>query len=237
MIVNVDDHDSTRFLRTRVLTQEGYSVVQAATAAGAREFGIADDTELTLLDINLPDGSGFDVCRLLKHNRPFTPVVMVSSTHRTTQARLDGLAAGADAYLMEPVPPKQLVGIIRGFLGHVAEDEGHESGWVVTDPGGTIEAASRGMERVLNLTIRSLAGRRLTDYFEDRDASAALLRGGVAGQGSLRTMRVRPRERAAFSAIVQTSAITVPGDTLNHVRWAFTVEGRWRRSPRATSVN
>jgi len=97
---------------------------------------------------------------------------------------------------------------------------------VVTDPAGLIEAASHGMERVFNLTVRSLSGRRLTDYFEDRETASTLLRSGVAGHGSLRTMRVRPPERAGLSAIVQTSAITVPGDTLNHVRWAFTVEGR-----------
>ena len=230
MIVNVDDHDSTRFVRTRVLRQEGYRVVEAATAADAREHGIAHETELMLLDVNLPDGNGFDVCRALKADRPFTPVVIISSTYRTTQARLDGLAAGADAYLMEPVPPKQLVGIVRGFLGHVSDEERNESGWVVTDPAGMIEAASRGMERVLNLTVRSLTGRRLTDYFEDREIASALLRGAVSGHGSLRTLRVRPRERAALSAIVQTSAVIVPGDSLRHVRWAFTVEGRWRRA-------
>jgi DNA-binding response OmpR family regulator len=230
VIVNVDDHESARFLRTRVLTQEGYRVVEAATAAGAREHGVAHETELTLLDINLPDGSGFDVCRMLKEDRPFMPIIMISSTHRTTQARLDGLAAGADAYLMEPVPPKQLVGVVRGFLGHVSDAEGNASGWVISDPAGLIEAASSGMERVLNLTVRNLTGRRLTDYFEDRNVASALLRGAVGGQGSLRTLRVRPRERAPLSAIVQTSSVTVPGDSLHHVRWAFTVEGRWRRA-------
>ena len=231
VIVNVDDQDSARFFRTRVLTQEGYRVVEAATAAGAREHGAAHETELTLLDINLPDGSGFDVCRILKGDRPFMPVIMISSTHRTTQARLDGLAAGADAYLMEPVPAKQLVGVVRGFLGHVSDAERHESGWLITDPAGQIEAGSQGMERVLNLTVRSLTGRRLTDYFEDRDVASALLRGTVAGHGSLRTLRVRPRERAPLSSIVQTSPVAVPGDSLHHVRWAFTVEGRWRRAP------
>jgi DNA-binding response OmpR family regulator len=230
LIVNVDDHDAARFLRTRVLTQEGYRVVEAATAADAREHGAADGTELTLLDISLPDGSGFDVCRALKEDRPFIPVVIISSTHRTTQARLDGLAAGADAYLMEPVPPKQLVGVVRGFLGHVSDADRQDSGWVITDPGGLIEAASQGMERVLNLTVRNLTGRRLPDYFEDRDVAGTLLRGAVAGHGSLRTLKVRPRERAALSSIVQTSPVAVPGDSLHHVRWAFTVEGRWRRA-------
>jgi len=129
MIVNVDDHDPSRFLRTRILTDEGYQVVEAATAATAREYAVRDDVELTLLDIGLPDGNGIDICHTLKRDRPFAPVVIVSSTHRTTQARLDGLAAGADAYLMEPVPAKQLVGIIRGFLEHIAEGESHDSGW------------------------------------------------------------------------------------------------------------
>jgi DNA-binding response OmpR family regulator len=232
LIVNVDDHDSVRCFRTRVLRQEGYRVVEAATAAGAREHGAADETELTLLDVSLPDGSGFDVCRTLKEDRPFMPVIMISSTHRTTQARLEGLAAGADAYLMEPVPPKQLVDVVRGFLGHVSDAERHDSGWVITDPAGLIEAASHGMERVLNLTVRNLTGRRLTDYFEDRDVPSSLLRGAVAGHGSLRTLRVRPRERAPLPSIVQTSPVTVPGDSLHHVRWAFTVEGRWRRATR-----
>jgi DNA-binding response OmpR family regulator len=236
VIVNVDDHDSARFLRTRVLTQEGYRVIEAATAADAREHGAAHGTELTLLDINLPDGSGFDVCRSLKADRPFTPIIMISSTHRTTQARLDGLAAGADAYLMEPVPPKQLVGVVRGFLGHVSDAVRHDSGWVITDPAGLIEAASYGMERVLNLRLRNLTGRRLTDYFDDRDVASALLRAAVGGHGSLRTLRVRPRERAPLSAIVQTSAVSVPGDSLHHVRWAFTIEGRWRRANGPTTA-
>ena len=230
MIVNAHTNELTRSRRTRVLTREGYRVVEATTAAGAREYGEGKETELILLDVSLPDGSGFDVCRTLKGNRPFVPVIIISSIQQTIGARLDALTAGADAYLIEPVPAKQLLEVVRGFLGHISDAVSHDSGWVITDPAGLIEAASDGMDRVLNLTVRNLMGRRLTDYFEDRDLAGSLLRGAIAGHGALRSLRVRPRDRALLSSIVQTSTVTVPGDSLLHVRWAFTVEGRWRRA-------
>jgi DNA-binding response OmpR family regulator len=230
VIVNADA-DSSRLLRTRLLTQEGYRVIEAATAADARAHGTAPGTELTLLHKNLPLGSALHVCRTLKANRPFTPVIIIAGTDGTPQARLDALAAGADAYLIDPLPAKQFVDVLRGFLGHVSDGERHDSGWVISDPAGLIEAASHGIERVVNLTVRNLTGRRLTDYFEDRDVANSILRAAVAGQGSLRTLRVRPREQAPLSSIVQTSVVRVPGDSLHHVRWAFTVEVRWRRVP------
>jgi DNA-binding response OmpR family regulator len=216
-----------------MLTEKGYRVVEATTFAQALEHGAATETELTFLDVTLPDRNGFDVCRTLKGDRPFVPIIMISSIQQTIGARLDALAAGADAYLIEPVPAKLLLEVVRGFLGHIADAVSHDSGWVITDPAGLIEAASQGMERVFNRTVLSLSGRRLTDYFDDREAAGSLLRAAVAGHGGLRSLRVRPRERAPLSSIVQTSTVTVPGDSLLHVRWAFTIEGRWRRAGRS----
>lgn len=233
LIVNVDNNEAARSRRTRMLTQKGYRVVEARTAVEARAHGAASETELTFLDVQLPDGNGFDVCRTLKGDRPFVPIIMISSIEQTIEARLDALAAAADVYLIEPVPPKQLLEVVRGFLGHISDAVSHDSGWVITDPAGLIEAASHGMERVFNRTVLNLSGRRLMDYFEDREAAGSLLRAGVAGHGGLRSLRVRPRERAPLSSIVQTSAVTVPGDSLLHVRWAFTIEGRWRRAGRS----
>jgi DNA-binding response OmpR family regulator len=230
LIVNVDNNEVARSRRTRMLTQKGYRVVEATTAAEAREHCAANEAELTFLDVQLPDGNGFDVCRRLKGDRPFVPIIMISSIEQTMGARLDALAAAADAYLIEPVPPKQLLEVVRGFLGHISDAVSHDSGWVITDPAGLIEMASDGMERVFNRTVHNLNGRRLTDYFEDREAAGSLLRAGVSGHGGLRSVLVRPRERAPLSSIVQTSTVTVRGDSLLHVRWAFTTEGRWRRA-------
>ena len=64
---------------------------------------------LVLMDVGLPDGSGFDACERIKAARPTVPVVMISAVYRTTQSRRDAYAAGADAYLVEPVDPEVLV--------------------------------------------------------------------------------------------------------------------------------
>jgi CheY-like chemotaxis protein len=230
LILNADHHEFTRLLRTRVLTDEGYRVIEAATAVEAREHSRTHPIELTLLDLDLPAGLALDVCRTSKANRPFAAVIMISSAPRS---RSDALAAGADAYLIEPVPAIEIVAAVRGFLGRVSGSNWVETGWVITDPAGLIEAASQGMKPVLNLAVRTLIGRRLVDYFEDRDVASSLLREAVAGHGDLRPLRVRPRERAPVSSTVQTSAVPMPGDSLLHVRWAFSVAGQWRRVARS----
>ena len=140
-VLNVDGNDPARFLRTSLLKGGGYTVIEAATAAAARREGAILDAELVVLDIRLPDGSGFDVCSALKEARPSLPVIMIS-TCGTPQARLDGYAAGADAYVMEPVAPEQLLMLVRQFIGYrpdgVARSLRHEltllTGHRVVDP-------------------------------------------------------------------------------------------------------
>src|ERR1700733_6532541 len=57
-IVNVDDHESARYLRTRLLQRAGYWVLEASSAAMALECVRRVKPDLVLLDVNLPDGSG-----------------------------------------------------------------------------------------------------------------------------------------------------------------------------------
>src|SRR5262245_40105172 len=112
-ILNVEDNPSARFLRTRILERAGYSVSEADTVASA--LGPMRTASLLLLDVNLPDGDGISVCERVKVLRPELPVVMVTSVFRTAQARRDAFAAGADAYLLEPIEPARLVETVEGF--------------------------------------------------------------------------------------------------------------------------
>ena len=165
-VLNVDDNDPARFFRTSLLQRGGYTVIEAATAEAARRAGAIPDSELVVLDIKLPDGSGFEVCSALKEARPSLPVIMISATYRTTQARLDGYAAGADAYLMEPVLPEQLLMLVRQFIGHRPEaDAGHTAAWIVTDSNGRIQDISAGAAATLNLAVRGARDRLLTMFF------------------------------------------------------------------------
>src|SRR6185312_9020534 len=74
--------------------------------------------ELVLLDVNLPDISGFEVCRLIKSN-PETaaiPVIQVSATAVEVSDRALGLSLGADAYLVEPTEPTELLATVTAAL-------------------------------------------------------------------------------------------------------------------------
>ena len=85
-------------------------------AGGARPR--SDAVELVLLDVNLPDMSGFEVCRLIKSD-PRTasiPVIQVSATAVEVADRAHGLTQGADAYLVEPTEPAELLATVTAVL-------------------------------------------------------------------------------------------------------------------------
>ena len=116
-ILVVDDDDAGRFVKAQVMRRAGMSVEEAATGQEALDFVGRQQPDLVLLDVNLPDINGFEVCRRIKARGP-TPaqVVQVSSTAITTEDRAAGLHHGADAYLIEPVPPEVLVATVRAHL-------------------------------------------------------------------------------------------------------------------------
>jgi signal transduction histidine kinase len=122
-ILNVDDNEVSRYVRTRVLEKAGYRVIEAATGREAISRVAADKPYLVLLDINLPDMNGTEVCRRIKAN-PSTNVLVVhiSATYVDTSDQAYGLESGADGYLCEPVEPELLIATVVSFLRlHEAE--------------------------------------------------------------------------------------------------------------------
>ena len=104
-ILIVDDYAGARYLRSRILSDGGYEVLEAATAEEALRLIAATRPSLIVLDVNLPDLSGMEVCRRLKQD-PATaaiPVILITAAWMSEQARLEGIASGANRYLVEPV--------------------------------------------------------------------------------------------------------------------------------------
>lgn len=117
VILNVDDTRTSRSVTTLILRKAGFVVVEAATGAEAL-IRAQHLPQLVLLDVNLPDINGFEVCRRLKTN-PHTaaiPVVHLSATYITAEDRVTGLEEGADGYLTQPVEPGELIATIKAFL-------------------------------------------------------------------------------------------------------------------------
>src|SRR5947209_7634862 len=103
-ILCVDDDESNRFLLGQILRHEGFRVQEAATGGEALLLAAARP-DLVLLDVQLPDLSGFEVCDRLKAD-PATaaiPVLHLSAVYTEGRDRAQGLDRGADGYLTKPV--------------------------------------------------------------------------------------------------------------------------------------
>ena len=197
-ILNVEDDAAARFLKSRILERAGYQVIEAEGAADAISRAAESQPKLVLLDLRLRDGDGFQVCEAIKATQPDLPVIMITSTYSTAQGRQDGLAAGADAYLIEPVPPDRLVRVISQFLsdpGPLTASVAAQA-WIVTDPAGVVLEISGPAHRLLNLSARGALGRNLTAFFsQDRHRVVADLARAVDGQIVERDSVLRPRDR------------------------------------------
>lgn len=117
-ILHVDDTPAALYARTRLLQRGGYEVVEAASGREALEKIAAGGASLMLLDVHLPDISGFQVCELVRSN-PDTrslPVVQISAARITDLDAAFALSSGADFYLTEPVREESLLLVVKSLL-------------------------------------------------------------------------------------------------------------------------
>lgn len=194
-VLNVEDHEPARVLRTRTLENAGYAVQEAGTSEQALEFADAAPTiRIALLDVGLPDGDGFELCEQLKSRRPDVPVVMISSIYRSATARQQGIGAGADEYLLDPLPGYRLVRTVDRLL--TTAPRVREAAVITTDAFGTILGLNVTACDLLNISARGGIGRSLLAFVgADRARIAKGLELAAAGQFVQEELILRPRER------------------------------------------
>ena len=124
-ILVVEDERAVARGLAYALEKEGYIVLLAETAARALEAARDDDPALVLLDVRLPDGSGFDVCRTLRAEGRRLPILMLTARDEEVDKVL-GLELGADDYIVKPYSLRELLSRIRASLrrayGELAAD-------------------------------------------------------------------------------------------------------------------
>ena len=118
LILNVDDSDGARYVKTRILLNAGFRVQEAANGTDALSMAARLVPALVLLDVKLPDINGIEVCRRIKAD-PATCDVLVLQTSAALTGRDDkirGLEGGADNYLAAPIEADELVANVRALL-------------------------------------------------------------------------------------------------------------------------
>ncbi|HWI15578.1 MAG TPA: hybrid sensor histidine kinase/response regulator [Burkholderiales bacterium] len=117
-ILHVDDTPASLYARTRLLQRSGYEVVEATNGRDALDKVANAGAELMLIDVNLPDMSGLDVCQRVKTD-PLTrelPVVQISAARVSDLDAAQAVSSGADFYVTEPVRDESLLLVIRSLL-------------------------------------------------------------------------------------------------------------------------
>lgn len=107
-VLVVEDDDTIRAVLQMLLGFEGFDVRTAADGGLALELAESMQPHIVLLDGMLPGVDGLDVCRALRRRLPSTRVVMLTGRD-TAEDELNGLSAGADAYLRKPFSSLELL--------------------------------------------------------------------------------------------------------------------------------
>jgi DNA-binding NarL/FixJ family response regulator len=113
-VLVVDDDAACRSLVATLLSEAGYAVREAESGNAAREAAHSDRPGLVVLDVKLPDVSGYEVCREFRDEFGETlPILFLSGAKTDALDRVGGLLLGADDYVVKPFEPNELVARVR----------------------------------------------------------------------------------------------------------------------------
>ncbi len=113
-ILCVDDTEEQRYVTVRILRSAGYRVIEAATGFEALKM-MSQEPLAVVLDVNLPDMSGYEVCRRIRLDPQVssTPVLQVSASFTDPEQRAVSLSGGADASILQPYHREELIALVR----------------------------------------------------------------------------------------------------------------------------
>ena len=120
ILVVEDDRAILTGLRD-LLEAEGYAVATAEDGAEALRVYAGEKPTLVLLDIMIPEKSGYDVCREIRKSDSLTPILMLTAKGQEVD-KVVGLELGADDYVTKPFSPRELLARIKAVLRRAREE-------------------------------------------------------------------------------------------------------------------
>jgi len=124
-VLVVEDDPAMRYANARTIRAGGFQTLEAGTGEEALQALRSEQISAVVLDVHLPDIDGFAVCRALRAD-PRTmllPVIHLSAAYTKNEDKVEGLNAGADAYLVHPAEPAVLLATLQALIrARMAED-------------------------------------------------------------------------------------------------------------------
>ncbi|MBL1175216.1 response regulator [Pantanalinema sp. GBBB05] len=115
-VLVVDDLSDNLFLLQTILEAEGYEIETADSGSAALAKVESSPPDLILMDVMMPDMSGYEVTRQIRQNAkiPFMPILLVTAFEEADA--IQGLALGANDFIRKPIEFEQLLAKIAAFL-------------------------------------------------------------------------------------------------------------------------
>ncbi|WP_130864347.1 response regulator transcription factor [Bacilliculturomica massiliensis] len=160
-ILVAEDDDDIRQGLQYALEQEGFKVLSCSVAAAAAEHIVRMEADLCLLDVTLPDGTGYDLCKLARAQERQIPVIFLTACDAEVSVVM-GLDMGADDYITKPFRIRELISRIRSVLRRCSGQNGVSRDDGSAEKNGAGKNAARQAEDVIhfgNLEIRMAEAR------------------------------------------------------------------------------
>ena len=120
-ILLIEDNEAIIMGLKYSLEQEGFQVISAKTAKESKEKLDNKSIDIVLLDVSLPDGNGFEICKEIKEKNDI-PVIFLTAQDEETSVVL-GLDLGADDYIVKPFRTRELISRIKSVLRRYGKKE------------------------------------------------------------------------------------------------------------------
>jgi two-component system response regulator HydG len=217
-ILVVDDEQETCDLLEMALTRHGFKVVACTNAQKALELVAAQDFDVVLTDLSMPEMSGLDLCERVLGTRPNMPVVVITG-QGSLETAIGAIRVGAYDFITKPVDPKLLfLSVSRAIQHRRLQDEVKRLREAVAEgePADTIVGQSGAMRRVYELINRV------------GESDASVLIHGETGTGKeLIARAIHNKSRRKDGPFVAINCAAVPHSLLEselfgHARGAFT---------------
>jgi DNA-binding response OmpR family regulator len=127
-ILVIEDDSAIRRGVVDALTYSGYDVLQAGEATEGERLALSAHYSLLLLDMVLPNGSGFGILEALKKHRPGQAVIVLSARGEEND-RVRGLKLGADDYVVKPFSLRELLARVEAVLRRAPERQALQEDW------------------------------------------------------------------------------------------------------------